>query len=177
MAKATNPMLETLINCRVYNNNNDLIGVANVDLPDIQPMTSTVSGIGIAGEVEAPVLGHYQSMSVTLHWKGLDRNLGALGAFQAHALEIRGEQQAYDAGTGEFKPVPVRIVLRGMPKSMNLGSFEAGSNTEAETEFEVVYFKMYIDGKEVCEIDKYNFIARFGGTDYLKQVRADLGLN
>ena len=176
MAKSTNPILTTLINARVYNDGRDLIGTATVDLPQIQPMSETISGIGIAGEVDMPVLGHYQSMKVTLHWKGIEKEAVSLAAFKAHALEIRGEQQAYDAGTGEMKLVPVRVVLRSIPTSLNLGSFEAGSRTEAESEFEVVYLKMYVDGRQACEIDKFNYIARIGGTDYLAGVRADLGL-
>jgi phage tail tube protein FII len=44
------------------------------------------------------------------------------------------------------------------------------------TEFEVQYLKLYVDGKEVAEIDKYNYIAKFGDDDALASVRADLGL-
>ncbi|WP_309455072.1 phage major tail tube protein [Escherichia coli] len=36
--------------------------------------------------------------------------------------------------------------------------------------------KLFIDGKEVLEIDKLNFICIFDGEDILKTVRDDLGL-
>ena len=172
-----NEMLEPLINCRVYNDAQDLIGIATVDLPEIQPMNETVSGAGIAGEVEVPIMGHFQSMSATFHWKGVDRAAFRLAAFKAHALEVRGSQQVYDAAGGEYRSVPVRVVLRGVPKNLNLASFEAGAVTEVETEMEVNYMKVFVDGKEVCEIDKYNYISKFGGKDYLQSVRSDLGLN
>ena len=45
------------------------------------------------------------------------------------------------------------------------------------TEFEVVYLKIVVDDKEVVEIDKYNFIAKFGDTDMLESVRKDLGMS
>ncbi len=41
-----NKVPERLINFRVYNDGNDLLGVANVDLPSIEAMSDTVSGAG-----------------------------------------------------------------------------------------------------------------------------------
>ncbi len=174
---ATNPIQEKLIAFRVYNDANDLLGVATVDLPELQAMTDTVSGAGIAGEVDSPVLGHYQSMACTLHWRTIEAAAMGLAAQKTHALELRGSQQMYDAGAGEYSTVPVRIVLRAIPKNVSLGSFEPGSGTDTSSEFEVVYIKIVVSGKELVEIDKYNYIAKFNGADALQQVRADLGLS
>ena len=55
---------EKLINFRVYENGNDLIGIADVTLPKVDYMTETVKGAGIAGEIDSPVKGHYSSMEV-----------------------------------------------------------------------------------------------------------------
>lgn len=173
----TNPIQEKLVNFRVYNNSNDLLGVATVDLPELSAMTDTVSGAGIAGEVDSPVLGHFQSMSVTLHWRTIEAAAMGLAAQKAHHLEIRGSQQRYDAGSGLYSTVPVRLVVKGTPKTTSLGSFEPGSTTDTTTELEASYLKLVIGGKEVVEIDKYNYIARFGGSDALQSVRADLGLS
>ena len=38
-------------------------------------------------------------------------------------------------------------------------------------------FKLYVDGKTAIEIDKFNYVAKFGDTDILSSVRGDLGLN
>ena len=65
MATGTNSIPERLINYRVYNEANALMGMATVDLPELQAMSDTVSGAGIAGEIDSPVLGHYQAMSST----------------------------------------------------------------------------------------------------------------
>ena len=72
---------------------------------------------------------------------------------------------------------PIRVVMRAIPKNFSLGSFEPGSATDSSTEFEVVYLKIVVDDKEVVEIDKYNFIAKFGDTDMLESVRKDLGMS
>ena len=38
-------------------------------------------------------------------------------------------------------------------------------------------FNLYVDGKAAIEIDKFNYVAKFGDTDILSSVRGDLGLN
>ena len=69
---AGNNVTERLVNFRVYNEGNDLLGVATVDLPELSSMSDTVSGAGIAGEVESPVLGHFGSMETTLTWRTIE---------------------------------------------------------------------------------------------------------
>lgn len=177
MAGGSNNIPERLISFRVYNDSNDLLGIATVDLPEIEAMSDTVSGAGIAGEVESPVLGHYSSMTTTFTWRTIEKAAMKLSVQKAHAVEVRGSQQVYDAANGEYKTVAVRASMRIVPKTVTLGSFEPGSTTDTEQEFEVLYLKMYVDGKDVLEIDKFNYIAKFGDTDILSSVRADLGLS
>lgn len=177
MAKGNNNIPERLINFRVYADNNDLLGIATVELPELEAMSDTVSGAGIAGEVESPVLGHFGSMTTTFTWRTLEKEAISLSSQKAHAVEIRGSQQVYDAANGEYKTVAVRCALRIVPKTVSLGSFEPGAATDTEQEFEVLYLKLFIAGKSVCEIDKYNYISKFGNEDALASVRRDLGLN
>lgn len=174
--EGSNRVPERLINYRVYNDNNVLLGIATVDLPEIQAMSDTVSGAGIAGEVDSPVLGHFQAMSATFNWRTIEKAALELAKQQAHHLEIRGSQQRYDTASGKLLSFPARVVMRAIPKNFSLGSFEPGSTTDSSTEFEVVYLKIYVEDKEVVEIDKYNFISKFGDTDALETVRQDLGM-
>lgn len=52
-----------LVNFRVYDgDSNDMIGVADVELPKLEAMTETLKGAGVSGEIDMPVLGHYASM-------------------------------------------------------------------------------------------------------------------
>lgn len=176
MAAGENKIPERLINFRVYNNGNDLLGVATVELPELEAMSDTVSGAGIAGEVESPVMGHFGSMTTTITWRTIEKSLAELAKPDAHALEVRGSEQVYDAANGIYSTVPVRCSMRVSPKTVSLGSFEPGSTTDSEQEFEVTYLKLEVNKKEVVEIDKYNYIARFNGVDVLAKVRADLGL-
>ena len=129
------------------------------------------------GEVESPVLGHFGSMETPLNWRTIEPAAMALMEQRAHAVEVRGSQQRYDAAHGTYSTVPVRASLRLVPKSVSLGTFEPGATTDTETTFETLYIKLYVNKKAIVEIDKYNFKAKINGVDALKSVRKDLGLN
>lgn len=173
----SNQMPERLVNFKVYNGSNDLLGIATVDLPELEAMSDTVSGAGIAGEVETPVLGHYGSMTTTFSWNSITPRGMELAKPETHEIDLRGAQQSRDTTTGKLKIVPVRCTLRVVPKTVALGSFEPGATTDTEHEFEVLYMKLYVDDKEVIEIDKFNFVAKFGDDDVLADVRKALGIS
>lgn len=173
---AINNVPERLINFRVYNEGNDCLGIATVDLPELSAMSDTVSGAGIAGEVESPVLGHFSSMTTTFTWRTIEQAAMVLSQQRAHAVEVRGSQQNYDAATGEYNSVPVRVAMRIVPKTNTLGTFEPGATTDTEQEFEVLFIAVEVNHVPLVTIDKYNFIAITGGVDALATVRADLGL-
>lgn len=171
----TNPVPERTINYRVYNEAKNLLGLATVELPSIEAMTDTVSGAGIAGEVDSPTIGNIGSMATTLTFRTIEKEALSLNAPKSHALDCRSSQQVYDAANGVYKTVPVRVSMRGIPKTTNLGSLEVGSVTDTEVELELVYLKIWIDNKERIEIDKYNYKYVVDGVDYLAPVRANLG--
>lgn len=171
-----NTVPERLINFRVYAENNDLLGIATVEMPEIAYMTDTVSGAGIAGEVESPIIGHIQSMSAKFSWRTVEKRAMMLAEQKAHLVEVRGSQQIHDASHGIYSSRPVRVTMKLVPKTVSLGSFEVGSTTDTETEFEVLYLKVYVNGEEMLEVDKYNYKFVVNGSDQLSGVRADLGL-
>lgn len=171
-----NPIPERTNNYRVYHGPAALIGVATVDLPDLEAMSDTISGAGIAGEVESPTLGHFASMTLTINWRTITGDAAILAAQRAHPLEFRSSQQIHDAGTGAVLTQPVRIVTRCTPKNFSLGSLEAGAGTDSSSEFEVSFMKIYIDNRPTIEVDKYNFRFVVNGEDFLASVRADLGM-
>lgn len=171
-----NPVPEKLNDFRVYRDGNDLLGIADVDLPDIEFLSDTIKGAGIAGEVDSPTIGQLASMKLTLNWRTITKPLTSLAQQKAHALDLRGAMQNYDAAKGEFKTVPVKIVVRCFPKKIGLGKFDKGSSTDSSSEFEVIYLKVTINNETAVEIDKYNYICVISGVDYLQPIRAALGL-
>lgn len=172
-----NQIPERLINSRVYNDGNDLLGLANVELPEIASMVEEIAGIGIAGKVETPTLGHFEAMETKLAWNTITEAGMKLCAQKSHPIEVRGSQQVYDAASGNYETVAVRVSMKVAPKTTALGTFEPGATTGTEQTFSVTYLKVVIDGKTVAEIDPFNFVAKFGNEDLLAKVRKDLGLS
>ena len=70
MANATTQPIR-LTNFMVYNSSKQVLGVATATLPSIEAQTDTITGAGIAGEIDMPTLGHYGSITVSLSFRSL----------------------------------------------------------------------------------------------------------
>ncbi|CAJ1003878.1 phage major tail tube protein [Brevibacillus aydinogluensis] len=159
-----------------YLNGTEYLGVADVDLPDLESMSETISGAGIAGEIDSPILGHFASMTVTINWRVLERANFKLARQEVQHIDFRGSIQRIDKKTGTYEQVPVKVTVRGIPKNTPLGSLSKGSTMDNSNELEVVYLKVMHDGETVVEIDKFNYVCVIDGVDYLAKVRSNLGM-
>lgn len=171
-----NQIPEKLINFRVYEDGINLLGVADIELPEIEYMTEKIKGAGIAGEIDSPTIGHFGSMVVKINWRTIAKPLITLAAPKVHNLDFRGAIQVYDAGKGEYVISAVKVVVRCTPKKTGLGKFNPSSPTDTSSELEVSYMKLNIDEKTVAEIDKLNNICIIDGVDYLSDIRSALGM-
>lgn len=173
---AINSVPEKLINFRVYKNDAVFLGVADCELPEVEAMSESVSGSGIAGEFESPVLGHIQSMSCKIKFRTTTRDVVLLNKHEAHLLTFRSAMQQLDAADGVLESVPNKCVMKVLPKKGGLGKLEAGKPMDSEFEGEVIYLKLTIDDQELLEIDKLNCIYKVDGEDQLQTVRTHLGM-
>lgn len=164
------------INYRVYKDGNNQLGIATVDLPDLSYMTDTISGAGIAGEIDSAVIGHIQSMSLTINWRSVTTQALELLSTQGADLIFRGSQQFLDNATNSLVAKSVKVTVKTLPKTVGLGSLEVGASSGTTSELEVTYMKIEIDDKETVEIDKLNFICKINDTDLLADVRTQLGM-
>jgi P2 family phage contractile tail tube protein len=171
-----NKQFDKMTTFNVSKDGNIEMGIADVELPDIEYMQEKISGAGIAGEVELPTLGHLLSMVTKIKWRTVTKDSIVLAAPTTHDLEMRGVQQYYEGGGGNLGVQPVVINLRCLPKKTGLGKMGVGIKTDTENNFETVYLKLQIDGKKVIEIDKFNYICYISGTDWLADVKSALGL-
>ena len=172
-----NILSEKLINFRCYGEGGrELLGLVDAELPTLEAMSETISGAGIAGELDSPTLGHYAPMSLTLKWRVTEPGALRLAAPKAHAIELRGAIQRWDASLGESSVRKLKVVVRAIPKSAPLGTLSAGGAQEPSAEFSVRYLKVFIDGRAYLEIDPVNSICVIDGVDYLADVNAALGV-
>lgn len=167
---------EKLINFRVYKDGTDLIGVADVSMPSFDAVTDTVKGAGLAGEIDSPVIGHFKSMEVQLNWRTVTKDNSFLAKPESVHLDLRGAQQVYDSSTGKFKTSRLKVVVRGVPKKFEMGKLDMGASVGSSNTLEVNYIKVTLDDKDVIELDKFNYIYKVDGEDWLADVREALGL-
>lgn len=170
-----NQIPEKVINFEVYLDSVTLLGMADVQLPDIESMTETVKGAGIAGEIETPTLGHFGSMTATLNFRTVTTDVVKMSAQKVHHIDVRGAIQVLDAGAGTYRAVPCKVVMRGITKKTGLGKLEPGAAMDTSTEMEVVYMKITLDGVDRIELDKFNFVHVVDGVDYMSSIRTALG--
>lgn len=172
----TNPIPSVLTNAKVYRDGVDQLGVGTVEMPDFEYLTESITGLGIAGEMDVPVAGHFKSLALKIKWNVPTPNGAALLQTAGHHLEVRGSIQELDAGSGTFVNKPVKVVVKAMPKKSGIGKFEPGKKMEPETEMELYYIKMWMNGQELVEVDKLNFLFKLNGVDMLADIRANLGM-
>lgn len=171
-----NQIPEKLINYKTYRDGVDLVALADVDLPDIDHLTESLTGAGIAGEVGSPTIGHTKDMTLKMKFRTVYKTVVALVEPKPVMFDMRLSVQAVDAGTAEYSSYPSRIVVRGTPQKKALGKLDPGKKMDNDLELTVNYLKVFVNDVEVLEIDKLNFIFKVNGVDSLAQVRAHLGM-
>ncbi|MCP4747979.1 MAG: phage major tail tube protein [Desulfobacteraceae bacterium] len=174
---SANQVPERLINFRVYNEDNALVGVADVQLPALEAMTETVKGAGIAGEIDSPTIGHYGSMTVSINFRTVTAAMVSLAAPKAHYLAFQGSIQVYDSAEGKYTTKALKVAVKATPKKTEFGKMDVGAAQESSWEGEVSYLKITLADDEVLELDKFNFICKIDGEDYLETLRSDMGIS
>jgi P2 family phage contractile tail tube protein len=137
-------------------------------------MSETISGAGIAGEYESVTPGHVRSIAIEIPFRTLYDSSFKLMVPKAQVITLRASQQSYDVAGGEIEHRGLKIVLKVMPKGVDLGKLAVGAPTDTKNSLEVLYIKIVEDGRTLLELDKQNFICRINGTDVLSSVRGQI---
>ena len=144
-------------------------------LPDVEYMSETISGSGIAGEIDEIIAGHTAAMTTTLNFRTYTKATVKLLEPRIHNIELRVAQQQTDSGTGDVGIVPVRHVLKVKPKKTAMGKVSAASEADVNGDYSTTYLATYINNEKVTEIDPLNYKCLINGKDYLADVRKALG--
>ena len=121
---------ETVIGFAVYEEGKEYIGFSEVTLPEISAVTEEITGAGIAGKIEAVVLGATEAMTATFNFRTVSNNAISLHEPRQHNIDLRAAQQQNDTVKGTTEIVKVRHCLKMIPKKLNPGkiasSLQAG---------------------------------------------------
>jgi hypothetical protein len=151
------------------------MGLAKATLPDLNFITQSISGAGIAGNLDAVILGHFDAMSLTLDFRTMTEQSIKLSEPRRHNIDLRVAQQEETSTKGKLGIKKVKHIMVVIPKSDKGGSVAPAASADGSGEYAVHYWATYIDGKKYREIDPLNFKCYINGTDYLADVRSALG--
>ncbi|MEK5477580.1 phage major tail tube protein [Paenibacillus sp. FSL R5-0407] len=162
-----------LVGLRAILNNKER-ATADITLPSLTPMTDTLSGAGILGELDLPSPGHYSSLELGIAWRTINEGVFDIADAGEIPVEFRGAFQEYEVNKG-LTTKAIKIVVRGQSKGIDLGTLAQNAATDTSNTIEITYIKIFIEGDEVFELDKLNYIFRINGKDVLFDVRKALG--
>lgn len=148
-----------------------LDGLVDVEMPSIAFLSETISGSGIAGEIDSPLLGQTESMECTMNFRVPTNQLAMVMNPMGSAITLRAGLQTYDRATGQRLQQGFRVSMRVIPKNLELGTLNINEATETSQVFEVLSVSVFIADKPVLEIDKLNSVFRVGLIDYLDPLR------
>lgn len=165
---------EVINNFNVYDgNNNKYIGVSGeVSLADIDQTTAAISGAGLLGELNIPVIGQLAAIEQVIPFNVLTVNL--FSQFKLHKVAtvvLRGDIQSTDTSTGEFKHEALRITLKGYVKKVSPGKVKAADSMGSSVTLELTYISIRINDQIMIKIDKLNSVYIVNGEDILADIK------
>ena len=105
---------QSTINWAVYEDNTEYAGMAQATLPNLTALTQSISGAGIAGNVDAVILGHFDAMSMTLNYRTMTEQAVRLSEPRRHNIDLRYAVQDED-------PVAAAVQIRAMKSKTATG--------------------------------------------------------
>lgn len=163
------------IKCALYDKGDGiskrLSDTTSITFPDLEHLTETMKGAGINGEIDLPTIGQFGSLVIEVAQNGLTRDVVNTFRMKTQHLEARWAGQTLDSTSGASEVIGKKMIFKGIPKKLGLGSIESNKPEENTISFEVIYLK-YIVGNEVwLELDKLNDKFVVNGVDYSAAIR------
>ena len=167
-------MDQLIVNYAIYEDSKEFLGTVDATLPNIAWLTSTISGAGIAGNIDA-IIPHLDAMTLGLSFRTTTKEAISLAEPRRHTIDLRAARQDENPVSGRFETVPIKHVLVVLPKTHTSGRLGPATTSDASGEYAVRYWATYINGEKVNEFDPMNYICIMNGVDYLADVRTALG--
>lgn len=166
---------EGYIDFEVYEDGSNFLGIAKIQLPDIKFLTQTITGAGIAGNVEAVLTGMVDAMNLTLNFSSAMDAAVSLMKPETHLLDMRVAEQYWDVANGKKHVAADKYVVVVMPKTLSPGTVAPASAADVSGEYSVYSYAAYKDGKNLWDIAPRESRCVIDGVDYMAAINAALG--
>jgi phage tail tube protein FII len=134
----------------------------SITLPEVAAMTADVQAMGT---LSLPILQIIEHMESAITKIGVDLGFASLITPDMKTIEHRWVQTVTDAN-GNTRNVGCKAFIKGIPNKIPGVGLEIGSAIEGEITIATTRYNLFVDGKEICLIDKLAGICRINGKDY-----------
>lgn len=152
-----------------------LVGIGEVELPNLETATVNIEQIGMVSEYEAAITGHYKKLEAKIKMDCIDETLLNFNNEGELLIECKGVIQKMNRLTHAPSYVGIDATFKGMIKKFDGPKLKPGNKLEAAFDLTLSYYKLEIDGKEIANIDVFNRISNVNGETNGK-IRRLLGL-
>lgn len=161
-------------NFNMYEGSDRLIGVTDeVKLPDMNAITSSISGAGIAGTIDIPVVGTFENMEMEIPFRGLATDLFKVFKLgKTVDITLRGGYQTLDNQSATIGKNSMRVMVRGFVKGFSPGSVKMNDQMTSSVTISIAYYLVAVGRNTVIELDKLNSKCVIDGVDVLEDIRS-----
>lgn len=168
--------VKKLFNANIYVDGNSYLGRAEeVNLPEIMAKMVEHKALGMVGTIELP--SGWEKMEGSIKWNSFypDVMKKAANPFTAYQFQLRGSLEDWTSA-GRSGEAPYVCFMTVQFKGMPAGAFKQQENAEFESQLNVLYIRLEVDGQPIVEFDPLANIYRVDGVDVLSQYRNNLGV-
>ena len=157
------------------NGQNNLVGIGEVELPNLETATVSLNQIGMVSEYDAVLTGHYKKLEAKIKMECIDETLLNFNNERELMIECKGVIQKMNKITHAPTYIGIDVTFKGMLKKFDGPKLKPGNKLEASLDLSLSYYKVMIDGKEIALLDVFNRISNINGETNGK-IRRLLGL-
>jgi P2 family phage contractile tail tube protein len=155
---------------RVYIDGYDLLGVAEVKLPEFKFKSITLEGTGVLGEIEIPSTGSVEKLELEVKFNTVSQPAFRLLDLNNKLLEFKAVINGVDSADHTINGQGLYISVRGSCKGFNLGTLKMNDMLNVPFTLEATALEVKLNGEQLYKIDKLNGIFEAAGRALVKKL-------
>ncbi len=160
----------------IFEDAKEYLGLAKVTLPEISNKSINLTGAGIPGDLNLPVPGHIEAMSMKIDFFDMSPAAYSLAQQRVHHLHLRVAHTTYDSEQHELGATAFQHILYVIPMKLTSGELAPASAQGVSGEYSCVMRKDFVDGVCVLHYDPINNIYKDStGNNLLDEIRKATG--
>lgn len=154
----------------IYVDGDNLLGIAEVKLPEVKFKTQTINGGGIVGDIE--FTNHYavESLEAEVKFNTVSAPAFKLMDLSGKLLEMKAAIIEADGTTHILSQTGFRVAMKGQSKSVDLGTVKLNELLGTSFKFEATYLECWLNGQSLYKVDKFNGIVEQMGVSLIKKL-------